>query len=427
MRFRGGVAFPRELKPFADRPITGLPEPAEVLVPLYGGPGKPCRRLVERGERVEEGAVIGEGDAELAAVHATVTGTVTRLETCRLPAGDEWPAVRIRRGESAAHGQEGTSRAPAATLPDLACQMGILGLGGAAFPLHRKLRLPAGAQVDDVILNGAECEPCLSGDYRLLLERTAEILAGGLRILAHFRAKRLWVGIEQDRERAIAAVRRATGGGRRARVFALPARYPQGAEKQLVRTVLGREIPRGVYPWQTGVSVHNVGTALAVSRAMAGQPLLARVVTVAGEAVREPGNYLVKIGASLAWVLEQVGLKERPEKLLVGGPMMGFAQADANVPVTKGTTGILALTAGEWPQPTPCVRCSACVEACPAGLLPLYLEGYTLKGLFAQAAAHHPGDCIECGACSYVCPAHRPLVQSIRWAKRESGRRSPVA
>ena len=425
MKFRGGIAFPPTLKPLSSFPITALAEPEEVLVPLYGGPGQPCRPLFKKGDRVMEGQVIGAGD-ELAWIHATVTGVVTKLDVCRLPAGEEWPAVRIRREAGAGGGQKREGRMPGSSLPDVVREMGILGLGGAAFPLHRKLQLPPGARVEEIILNGAECEPCLAGDYRLLLEEPEQVLAGGLSILEHFRGNRLWVGIERDKERAIAAVKRAARGKRRVRVVELPARYPQGAEKQLVRSVLGREIPRGAYPWQAGVSVHNVGTALAVNRALSGQPLLSRVLTVAGAAVAHPGNYLVKIGASLAWVLDRAGLRERPAKLVVGGPMMGLAQADADGPVTKGTTGILAMTEGEWPQTMQCVRCGACVAVCPVGLLPLYLEAYTLKGLFQQAAAYHPGDCIECGACSYVCPSRRPLVQAIRWAKREAGRRSPV-
>ncbi len=297
-------------------------------------------------------------------------------------------------------------------------EAGVVGMGGATFPTHVKLSPPREKPIDTLILNGAECEPYLSADHRVMLEET-EAVVDGLRIAAKITgAKRLCIGVEENKPDAIEALRRAVGGD--AEVCVLRVKYPQGGEKQLIQTLTGRRVPSGGLPMDVGCVVLNVSTAAAISRAVReGRPVIDRVVTVAG-AVREPKNLHVRIGVDIDSVIEQCGGADaQVNKIVLGGPMMGQCAYNPNTPVTKGVSGVLLLADHERERPLAnCVRCGGCVSVCPIGLMPLMLYAFARKGFYERARdEQHLLDCIECGSCAYQCPSRLPLVQQIRAAK----------
>ena len=302
-------------------------------------------------------------------------------------------------------------------------EAGIVGMGGATFPTHVKLSPPPGKDIDTMILNGAECEPYLTSDHRLMIERPEDVVFGLMAFMKVLNVKKGFIGIENNKPDALEAVYNAAKDKEGIEVVALKTKYPQGAEKQLIHACTGREVPSGGLPADAGVVVNNVGTAAAVANAIKkGMPLIERIVTVTGKGVKNPKNLLVKIGTSFREIIEQCGgFSGTPGKVIAGGPMMGIAQYSIDVPVIKGTSGILVLTEEETmiPAPSNCIRCGKCVEVCPINLMPVYISNYSLQDKFEQAEASNAMDCIECGSCSFVCPAKRPLVDSIRVAKRE--------
>lgn len=313
-------------------------------------------------------------------------------------------------------------------------EAGVVGLGGAAFPTHVKLAPPPDKRVDTLILNGVECEPYLTCDHRIMVEATAEIVEG-MKILMHVLGVRSGIiGIERNKPDAIAAMREAVKGEPGIRVVDLPVKYPQGAEKQLIQVLLGKEVPAGGLPADVGVVVQNVMTARAVYQAVRyGRPLVERVVTVTGEGVRDPQNLRVRLGTPVSLLVEACGgFTEEPGKIILGGPLMGMAQYRLDVPVVKGTSGVIvfprsvAAAAGER---LPCIRCGRCVEACPMSLVPSHITLFSEAGQFEETERYHVFDCIECGICGYVCPSRRPMVQLIRFAKTalKARRQSAVA
>jgi electron transport complex protein RnfC len=299
-------------------------------------------------------------------------------------------------------------------------EAGIVGLGGATFPTHVKLDPPKAKKIDTLVINGAECEPYLTADHRLMVERAADIIVGA-RILARILGiTRVLIGVEANKPDAVASLRLAGGAG--IEVESLPVLYPQGAEKQLIKALLGRLVPPPPgLPLDVGVVVQNVATCAAVHDAVChGQPLIDRVVTVAGGGVGRPGNFRVRIGTSLRQIFEACdGPSAATVRLVMGGPMMGVSLAGLEAPVIKGTSGLLALTRGEVParRAGSCIRCGRCVRACPMGLLPAALALFAQHQLFERAEGIGAMACIECGSCAYVCPAAIPLVQHIRLAK----------
>jgi len=424
--FRGGT-HPAEGKHLtAGKPIEPALTPKTVTLPLRQHIGDPCEPLVAVGDCVKLGQRIGERTDGLSApVHASVSGTVTAITVAPHPVEGQGPAIVIENDGLYAAAEPGASGDPAAMRPpDIVRAVyaaGIVGMGGAAFPTHAKLTPPAGKPVDTVILNGAECEPYLTADHRLMLEHPDEIIFGLKAIMRAVGARSGYIGIENNKADAIRAMLAAAAGEKSITVARLRTKYPQGAEKQLITALTKLEVPSGGLPYDVGIVVNNVGTAVAVAAALkTGRPLIERVVTVTGTIVREPKNLLVKIGTPFGDLLAQCGgTTEAPAKVLAGGPMMGIAQYTLSVPVIKGTAGIVVLSAAEAAAPpeSSCIRCGRCSEACPMRLQPLTLNALAVKGDYAACRAANVLDCIECGNCSYVCPAKRRLLESIRTAK----------
>jgi electron transport complex protein RnfC len=300
-------------------------------------------------------------------------------------------------------------------------------MGGAAFPTHVKLSPPREYPIDTVILNGAECEPYLTSDYRLMLEESEAVLEGLRIIMKAVGAPRGIVAVEDNKPQALRKMK-AAAAGTGIEVSSLKTRYPQGAEKVLITNLLGREVPSGGLPMHVGVVVNNAGTARAIAtRFSTGMPLVERVVTVTGSVVKEPSNLRVRLGTAFSDVLEACGwFTEPPAKVLMGGPMMGLAQYTLDVPVIKGTSGILALSSKDvgyaLPAEPSCIRCGRCVDVCPMNLIPTYLASYAHAGKWESLQGFNIDDCIECGCCTYTCPTRNPIVQLIKTGKAQLAR-----
>ncbi len=426
LTFRGGVKPHGEKARSATAEITPLAAPAEVAIPLsqhIGAPAKPC---VAPGDEVLLGQTVGEAGGFVSSpVHASVSGKVKAVEPRVGQLGVPVPCVVIENdGQDRAVEVEGLGDDWAAADPkeikDRVAGAGLVGMGGAAFPTHVKLSPPPAKPIDTVILNGAECEPYLTADHRIMLERPADVLAG-LAIVRHvLGAKRVVVGVEENKPDAIGKLREAAAGSD-VEIAVLAKKYPQGAEKQLIDAIAGREVPSGGLPMDVGCVVQNVGTAAAIADAVIrGRPLFERVVTVTGAPVARPANLLIRVGTPVAAAIEACGGDlAGTAKLVLGGPMMGLAQHGATAPVTKGTSGILLLAAADVDdrQPAPCIRCGRCVAACPIHLVPTEIGNLAALGLLEAAEKADALDCIECGSCAFGCPSRIPLVQQIRLGK----------
>ena len=425
--FLGGI-HPKDGKELAkDRPIETLPLPSEVVIPMSQHIGAPCTPTVKVGDHVKRGQVIGTSDAFMHSdIHASISGKVTKIDmfphsgrsSCQAvvienDGLDEWAdGLPLRRDWKEMGADE---------LLDAVQSAGIVGMGGATFPAHIKLN--PSKPVDVLLVNGAECEPYLTADYRLMLEEPERIVTGMLILGKILGVKESYIGIEDNKPEAIEAIRKACEGTG-IHVAALKTKYPQGAEKMLIYVVTGREVPCGGLPMDVGVEVQNAATVAAITDAVRdGIPLIERVTTVSGDAVKHPKNLRIRIGTRYRDVIDYCGgFSEEPDKLLAGGPMMGFAQYTLDVPVMKGASGILGLTkklTDHGPE-RPCIRCGRCVKACPMGLVPSMLSILSQQQDFARARDDYGlMNCIECGSCTFVCPAKRNIVQYIRLAKGE--------
>ncbi len=419
--FVGGVHPPGRKNATRERPIERMGVPARLVVPMSQHLGAPCQPLVEEGQPVLRGQLIGDVDAMVSApVHSPASGYVTKITKTLTPAGMFVPAVEIDVSRPQDLG-DFVELPLTDSVPDMARAGGLVGMGGAAFPTHVKLNPPPGMPIETVILNGCECEPFLTCDERLMIEHAGAVVEGANLIRDAVGARRVVVGIEDNKPEAVSQMRAATK--RDVEVLALPTRYPQGAEKMLIRAVLGREVGHGKLPASAGALVSNVGTAAALVDAVERRrPLIERVVTVTG-AVKRPGNYLVLIGTLVSDLVEFAGgLEDDVDRVIAGGPMTGFALGSLDVPVVKGTSGIVALRRGEvgpaLQGDQPCIRCARCVEACPMMLQPWAIGSAADRRDWDAAEALHALDCIECGSCSYACPTRRPLVQLIRRGKQ---------
>lgn len=426
--FRGGVHPPEE-KITSQKPIQELPHPKRVVIPLSQHTGAPAKPVVKIGEKVKTGQRIGEAQGPISStIHASLSGKVIDISAYPHPLGPPSLAIAIESDgkdeyhPDIKHNNEYFRLHPN-EIKEIIREAGIVGLGGAAFPTHVKLSPPEDKWIDTVILNGCECEPYLTCDHRLMVEKTYEIIEG-LKIIARtLEVTSCYIGIERNKEDAIRVVRKEIRNEANMEVVPLRTKYPQGSEKQLVKAILNREVPSGGLPLNVGVVVQNVGTALAISEAVRkGRPLIERVVTVTGKGIKNPANLRIRIGTLFQDVIDYCGgFREKPGKIIMGGPLMGFSQYTTQVPVIKGTTGILVLPEEEVEEirERSCIRCSRCVDVCPMDILPNLIAQYARKDRFDWAEKYGALDCMECGVCAYVCPAKIPLIQLIKYAKTQ--------
>lgn len=428
--FKRGV-HPHDGKELSNKAAIKVlnPEVGElVTIPMSQHIGAPCDALVKVNERVLVGQKIGESAAFVSSpVHATVSGTVKAVKAALTPGGTMVNSVTIENDgeyEEAPHLETSGDYKNMSNeqIIGIVKAAGIVGLGGAGFPTQVKLSPGPDSKITDIIVNAAECEPYLTCDHRCMVERGEELVKGLEIMLKLFPGSKGHIGIEVNKPDAIDNLTKLTSGISDISVVALKCKYPQGSEKQLIDAVTGRQVPSGALPAAVGCIVDNVATVMAIKAAVIdGKPLTRRVVTVTGDAVKNPSNFEVPLGMSYQKLIDAAGgFKEDPAKVISGGPMMGVALFDTEVPVTKTTSGILCLTkkAAEIPPESNCIRCGKCVEHCPMGLMPLHLNSDTLAGDDDAFVAHHGLDCIECGSCSFICPAKRQLAQSIRVNKR---------
>jgi len=403
--------------------------PKTVIIPLQQHIGPPCECLVKKGDFVKEGQKIGEGVSFISApVHASISGKVKDIDAYPHPSGRKIPSVVIEGDGESVNWETVKSGASlesisADEIRDRVRDAGIVGMGGAAFPTSVKLTLPKGRKINTVILNGCECEPYLTSDHRIMVESPEKVVWGLKALMKATGASRGIIGIEENKPEAIRAIREAHDGAPGIETIAFETKYPQGAEKMLIAAAIGRKVPTGALPLDVGVLVNNVGTAAAVHDVFFyNKPLIERIVTVTGDALKEPANLLVRVGASFEDVINQCnGIKSDAAEIEVlnGGPMMGITQSTLAVPVIKGTSGITVLNAGsiKTKSTEACIRCASCVEACPMGLMPYRLGDLGVMARVDDFMGWAGMNCIECGCCSYVCPSRRPLLQWIRLGK----------
>ncbi len=431
--FERGVFLPHYKKFSEDKPITRLPLPRELVIPLRQHTGAPCRPLVAAGDKVEAGQKIGASDAFVsAAVHTGLSGVVREVAKRPNIAGEMVDCVIIdvdQGQEFPTWPAEDYAGLPVDEIKARIREAGIVGMGGAAFPTHVKLSPPR--EIDLVVINGCECEPFLTCDHRLMLERADDLIEGSRLISKVLGGPKVIFGVETNKPDAIAVLEQKLVKEKDMELVQLDVKYPQGAEKQLIYAVSGRKVPPGKLPFDVGVVVQNVATAIAVLEAVRNRkPLVDRVLTLTGPGTPNPGNYQFFIGTTISHVIESTGgLQDDVVKVVVGGPMTGWAQLDLQAPLTKGAGGILALT-GEVTQVTDymaCVRCGKCVDHCPMFLYPNYIGVYGELGRYQQAEQWGAMDCFECGVCVYVCPSRRPIVSFVRRTKKAAAERHRAA
>jgi electron transport complex protein RnfC len=425
--FRHGVHPPEHKELTEHRPIRRLPYPSEVVIPLRQHAGKPAKLVVREGDRVLRGDVLGEADGFVSApVHASASGRVVEIGLWPHPDGSMDTAVRIEveRFSPQVPRPRIVPRWEDLSVDKIVAavqQGGVVGLGGAAFPTHVKLAPPRDIQVETIILNGAECEPYLTTDHRIMVEYPERVQLGARIMLRTLGARRVVIGVERNKPDAIAALERTRPTDIDVTVLPLTVKYPQGAEKMLIKSVTGREVPSGKLPVSLGVVVQNVGSAASIAEIFdTGLPLLERIVTVSGPGVREPANLVVPVGTKLGDLLAACGgLTADAEEIVFGGPMMGVAQSSLDVPIVKGTTGVIVLTTSNVnpADSFPCIRCGRCLEACPVFLNPSALADYARKSRYEEMEELHLMDCMLCGSCSYVCPSKIPLAQLFQASK----------
>ncbi len=467
--FKQGLYLLEKKELSEEKKIKRISPSSRVILPLSQHIGAPCEALVKKGDVVKEGEKIADSHSFVSSpIHASISGKVSSIEKMPHPLGGEVTSIIIEREDNYERrvwdraavpfmaqlpdksdrykneredADESTEENKAKSEVDISLlkaedirskirEAGIVGLGGAAFPTHVKLSPPKDKPIEAVILNGCECEPYLTSDHRLMLERADDCIYGLKVIMKAVGARLGYVGIENNKRGAIALFREKLKEEDNIEVVSLKTKYPQGGEKMLIKAILGREVPslvsngttsRAGLPLDVGVIVNNVGTAIAIAEAIKwDKPLLERVVTVTGSVVKNPSNLLVPLGTPFSHLIEECGgLKEEASKVIMGGPMMGISQYTLEVPVIKGTSAILVLTRKEtlFREEGACIKCSRCIDHCPIGLLPTTLARLAKKERWDSLKDYNIMDCIECGCCSYVCPSKIPLVHYIKLGK----------
>ena len=423
--FFGGV-HPKENKWYAcDKETQVFPEPDIVVIPMAQHIGAPCKPLVAKGDLVTKGQKIGDNQGLCVPVHASVSGKVKAVEVRPHTNGSTVLSVVIENDhldtlceDIKPRTQEEVDALTPEQLVDIIHEAGIVGMGGATFPTHVKLSGGIG-KVDTAIVNAGECEPYITADDRLCREHPEQVVKGLRIIMKIFGLKEGHIGIEDNKPEAIAALKAAAGED--ILVDVLPAKYPQGAEKQLIYAITGREVPSGGLPAAVGCAVFNAATTRAICEAVYdGMPLIQRIVTVSGDILMEPKNLLVPIGTAFNDLIEACGRNENPYKVLSGGPMMGVAQYDLNVPTIKGVNAVTVLGKNNhhFVEDPHCLRCGKCIDACPMKLMPVLMYKAWQNGDVEEMKKNNIMDCIECGSCAYTCPASVPLVLGFRVAKQ---------
>jgi electron transport complex protein RnfC len=428
LTFKRGI-HPSHSKDFTEeKPIKLYMPKGDLVFPMLQHIGAPCKPVVKKGDEVLVGQLIGEPQGFVSSpIHSSVSGTVKAISDELHTNGSKVQSIII---ENDGEYTEIDSMKPRKDFTNLSKEeilkiikeAGIVGMGGAAFPTFIKLSPPPEKKIDYIIVNGAECEPYLTSDHRIMLEETDRVVKG-LQIILHlFPQAKGVIGIEDNKPNAIKAMKEAVKGLNNISVGVLKTKYPQGAEKQLIYSITKREVPTGGLPADVGCIVQNIDTVVAIHRAvLRGRPLMRRIVTVTGGAIKEPQNFKVRIGTSYRELIEATGgFVEEPEKIISGGPMMGLALFSLDVPVIKGSSSILCLTKAETKitKEKNCIRCGKCVNVCPMNLLPLELNKYAINNEDDLFVKYKGMNCMECGACSYVCPSKRHLVHSIRTTRR---------
>lgn len=437
--FHKGGVHPPQYKLTASQPIIDIELPRRVVVTFSQHIGAIAKCELQKGQQVTRGQVIAHATGFVSAnIHTPISGTVVKLDRCKTAFGHPADTVTIEASDED-HKSDVDSIAALKPLRDddeafelkpdelvkIIDDAGIVGLGGAAFPTKVKLTPPPGSKPQLLIINGVECEPYLTNDHAIMLAHSVDIVRGIRLLMRAAKVGKAVIGIEVNKPDAIKTMRAAAADFPNITVMPLKVKYPEGSEKQLIEAVTGREVPSGGLPISVGVIVQNVATALAVSDAVRyGLPLMSRVITVTGPSVKRPGNYRVPIGTDLRSLIEIAGgVPSDVGKIILGGPMMGKAVVSIDAPTIKGVSGILMLprSMSLRPEPQPCIRCGACVDACPMGLEPYLLSTLSRFERWDECEDNRVINCIECGSCSYTCPAARPLLDYIRLGKNKVG------
>ncbi|MFC1643903.1 electron transport complex subunit RsxC [Candidatus Omnitrophota bacterium] len=431
LTFPGGVHPPYNKDISIREPLRAASLPNVSVIPLSQHIGTPNEPVVKKGDYVEEGQVLGTSTSFVSSpVHSPVYGTVLDVKKAFHPALGPTMSVFVERDKERGPKKYAEQDVESFSPQDLIERIklaGIVGMGGAAFPTHVKLKVPAGKKIETLIINGAECEPYLTCDHVIMTRKTKEILRGIELLISILQPKNTYIAIEDNKKAALFAFQKAIKEStHRAiahiRVVSLKAKYPQGGEKQLIKALSGREVPPAKLPFDIGFLVQNVGTVYAIYEAIYfDKPLIERIVTISGDCLHRPGNYLMRVGATVKDIVEHHGIElyKEPKKIIVGGPMMGFAQPHMDVPVLKSTSGILFLSGkcAEYFEEGQCVKCAKCVDVCPVNLVPTDIMKNVKKEYWDRLDGLYPADCVECGACAYTCPARIPLVQYIKEGK----------
>lgn len=428
LTFKGGVHVPEFKELTEKKSIIVAESPQFAYIPLHQHTGAPCEPIVNVGDRVRIGQKIGESSAFVSgSIHASIAGTVKEIKMMYTPTGMKVKCVVIENDGTEEMDDFGTQKSldelTAQEIIGIIKEKGITGMGGASFPAHVKFSPPKEKPIDTLILNGAECEPYLTSDHRVMLEQPELVVLGLKAVKKALNVEKAYIAVEDNKPDAIEALKKAVDPADGIQVVTLKTKYPQGDEKRVIDAVTGRKVPTGGLPMDVGCVVSNVSTSKAIAEAVLyGKPLYERVVTVTGKGIAEPKNVLARIGTPFGELIRQCGgFSAKPGKIISGGPMMGIAQFTLDAPIIKGSGGILVIPAEDVKEEPvlPCIKCGKCIEVCPSRLQPLFISAYALKNNSEMSDKYFALSCVECGACSFICPAKRPLAESIKNIKKE--------